>query len=124
MSALTGAKTDNGLNVRILLPHVVYLNQKEPLRKEQVVVRAVEIDSAGGKLRVQLENLGPNLGRVQQVTAAAGKTTSEPSAGFPLFPHMLRWTEMAWPERVAPERLSVRFARFTLDTVLAAPPSP
>ena len=62
VSAMTGAKTENGLNVRILLPHVVYLNQKAPLRKEQVVVRAVEVDTAAGKLRLQLQNLGPNLG--------------------------------------------------------------
>ena len=124
VSAMTGAKTDNGLNVRILLPHVVYLNQKAPLRKEQVVVRAVEVDSAAGKLRLQLQNLGPNLGRVQQVTAMAGKTTSDPGPGFPLFPHMLRWTEVDWPERVAPERLAVRFTRFTYDTVLAAPAAP
>ena len=121
VSAMTGAKTENGLNVRILLPDVVYLNQKVPLRKEQVVVRAVEIDSAAGKLRLQLQNLGPNLGRVQQVTASAGKTTSPPGAGFPLLPYMLRWTEVDWPDRTPPERLSVRFARFTMDTVLAAP---
>jgi hypothetical protein len=124
VSAMTGAKTENGLNVRILLPHVVYLNQKAPLREEQVVMRAFEIDTATGKLRVQLENLGPNLGRVQQVTAAVGKTTSPPGAGFPLFPHMIRWTEVDWPDRVAPERVTVRFARFTLDTVLAPPGSP
>jgi hypothetical protein len=29
-----------------------------------------------------------------------------------------------WPERVAPERLAVRFTRFTYDTVLAAPAAP
>jgi len=124
VSAMTGAKTESGLNVRILLPHVVYLNQKEPLKKEQVALRAFEVDTASGKLRVQLENLGPNLGRVQQVTATAGKTVSAPGAGFPLFPHMLRWAEVDWPAGVSPERLTVRFARFTMDTVLAAPLSP
>jgi hypothetical protein len=124
VSAMTGAKTENGLNVRILLPHVVYLNQKEPLKKEQVALRAFEVDTASGKLRLQLENLGPNLGRVQQVTATAGKITSPPGAGFPLFPHMLRWTEVDWPRGLSPERLTVRFARFSMDTVLAAPLSP
>jgi hypothetical protein len=103
---------------------VVYLNQKEPLKKEQVALRAFEVDTASGKLRLQLENLGPNLGRVQQVTATAGKTTSVPGAGFPLFPHMLRWTEVDWPKGLSPERLTVRFARFSMDTVLAAPTSP
>lgn len=124
LSAITGAKTETGLNVRILLPHVVYLNQKAPLRKEQVAVRVFELDTAAGKLRVQLENLGPNLGRVQQVTVAAGKTTSAPSAGFPLFPHALRWTELDWPGPGAPERLTVRFARFSVDTVLPTTSSP
>ncbi|MEP6687539.1 MAG: hypothetical protein ABJC36_04270 [Gemmatimonadales bacterium] len=124
VSAMTGAKTENGLNVRILLPHVVYLNQKAPLRKEEVVLRAFAIDTVAGKLRVQLENLGSHLGRVQQVTATAGKTTSPPGAGFPLFPHMIRWADVDWPDRVAPERVTVRFARFTMDTALAVPESP
>ena len=99
----------------------MYLNQKENLRKEQVAIRALEIDSTSGKLRVQLENLGPNLGRVQEVTASAGKTASPPGPGFPLFPHMLRWTTLDWPGPAKPERLSVRFAKFTVDTSLAAP---
>jgi len=124
MSAMTGARTDNGLNVRIILPHVVYLNQKAPLRKEQVAIRQLERDSASGKVRVQLENLGPNLGRVQQVTATAGKVTSGPSAGFPLFPHMIRWTGVDWPGPGTPERLTVRFAKFAVDTVLSATSSP
>ena len=118
VSAMTGGKTENGLNVRILLPHVVYLNQKEPLRRDEVAVRALERDTVAGKLRVQLENLGPHLGRVQEVTASAGRTTSAPGAGFPLFPRMLRWTEVDWAGPAAPERVTVRFARFSLDTVL------
>jgi hypothetical protein len=124
VSAMSGARTENGLNVRILLPHVVYLYQKERLRREQVAVRSFELDSVTGKLRVQLENLGPNLGRVQQVTASAGKVTSPPGAGFPLFPHMRRWTELDWPGPGTPERLTVHFSRFSVDTLLSAASSP
>jgi hypothetical protein len=124
VSAMTGARTESGLNLRLLLPHVVYLNQKEPLRKEQVAIRAFRVDSATGKVRVQLENLSPNLGRVQEVTASAGKVTSQPGAGFPLLPHMVRWTTLDWPGPGAPDRLMVRFAKFSLDTSLSATPSP
>jgi hypothetical protein len=124
MSAMTGARTENGLNVRILLPHVVYLNQKAPLRKDEVAIRRFERDSASGKLRVQLENLGAHLGRVQQVTATAGKVTSGPSAGFPLFPHMIRWADVDWPGPGTPERLTVRFAKFAMDTLLSPTSSP
>lgn len=124
VSAMTGARTDNGLNLRILLPHVVYLNQKQALRKDQVAIRAFAVDSATGKVRVQLENLSPNLGRVQEVTASAGKVVSPASAGFPLFPHMLRWTELEWPGPGSPDRLTVRFTRFSVDTTLTVAPSP
>ncbi|MGZ8397936.1 MAG: hypothetical protein ACXWWN_02750 [Gemmatimonadales bacterium] len=119
LSAMTGAKTESGLNVRLLLPHVVYLNQKHPLKKDEVVVRVLEFDPASKKARVQLENLGPNLGRVLQVNATDGHTTSQPTGGFPLFPRRRRWTEVPWDGTVPPNRLTVRFARFSIDTVLS-----
>jgi hypothetical protein len=118
LSAISGARTDAGVNVRILLPHVVYLNQKQPLRKEEVVVRAFEVDSAAKLSRVELENTGPNLGRVLQVSAARGKTQSPPGSAFPLFPHFRRWTEIPWTLDSMPSRLEIRFAKFTIDTTL------
>ena len=118
LSAMSGARTDNGLNVRLLLPHVVYLNQKQPLAKSQVAIRAFQLDSATRKVRVQLENLGPNLGRVLQVNAKNDHTTSDPAGGFPLFPRSRRWVELTWPGDQPPAALSVRFARFSIDTVL------
>ncbi len=118
LSAMSGARTESGLNVRILLPHVVYLNQKQTLAREDVAVRAVEYDSAGSRVRVQLENLSPRLGRVLQVSAAGERATSQPVAGFPLFPHSLRWTEVPWTDSLPPARLAVRFAKFTIDSVV------
>jgi len=120
LSAMTGARTDNGLNVRLILPHVVYLNQKKALKKQNVGIRAFEFSPATKKARVQLENLGPNLGRVLQVTVSDGHSTGQPSGGFPLFPHSRRWTEVQWDADTTPDRLTLRFARFTIDTVLSA----
>jgi hypothetical protein len=120
LSAMSGARTESGLNVRLLLPHVVYLNQKQSLKKGDVVVRALEFDPAGKKARVLLENLGPNLGRVLQLNAADGRSTSDPAGGFPLFPHSRRWAEVPWPEASPPSRATVRFARFSIDTALTA----
>ena len=120
LSAMSGARTDNGLNVRLLLPHVVYLNQKQPLKKHEVAVRAFEFDAQAKKVRIQLENLGPHLGRVLQVTASAGDVASDPAGGFPLFPNRRRWTDVAWTGELPPNKLSIRFGRFTLDTVLTA----
>ena len=118
LSAMSGARTESGLNVRIILPHVVYLNQKKALAREDVAVRAVEYDSVGRKLRVHLENLSPRLGRVLQVYAGGEDARSQPAAGFPLFPHSLRWTEVSWTDSLPPDRLAVRFAKFTIDSVV------
>ena len=128
LSAISGAKTDAGLNVRILLPHVVYLNQKTPLQKQDVTVRSVVVDSARHRVRVRLENGGTRLGRVLQVAAGRGKTTGPIGAAFPLFPGMVRWTELEWPPDSLPDRVAVKFAKFSIDTTvtptLAPPPPP
>jgi hypothetical protein len=120
LSAMSGSRTESGLNVRLLLPHVVYLNQKQPLQKTEVAIRSLEYDPGSKKARVQLENLGPRLGRVLQVSVTDGHITSEPSGGFPLFPRSRRWTEVPWNGATPPNRLTVRFARFRIDTTLAA----
>jgi hypothetical protein len=120
LSAMSGAKTESGLNVRILLPHVVYLNQKQSLRKTDVAIRAFEFDTARKKARVLLENLSPNLGRVYQVTVSNGHSASQPGSGFPLLPRKRRWVEVGWEATSAPNRLVLRFSRFTLDTLLTS----
>lgn len=120
LSAMSGARTESGLNVRLLLPHVVYLNQKQPLKKPEVAIRALEIDAGSKKARIQLENLSDHLGRVLQSTVSDGHNTSEPSGGFPLFPRSRRWTEVPWEGQSDPTRVMVRFARFSIDTTLAA----
>lgn len=123
LSALSGTRTESGLNVRILLPHVVYLNQKQPLRKEEVAVRRFELDRGTGKARVQLENLGPHLGRVYQLNVADGGSASQSAGGFPLMPRSRRWVEVEWQKGTPPNRLVLRFSRFTIDTLLAPVPA-
>ena len=118
LSAMSGARTDNGLNVRLLLPHVVYLNQKQSLKKVEVAVRDFQVDRVGQKARLQLENLGPNLGRVLQVNVRNDHSSSDPAGGFPLFPRSRRWIEVPWRGEQPPTAASVRFARFSIDTVL------
>lgn len=124
LSAMSGSRTESGLNVRILLPHVVYLNQKKPLQKDQVAVKAFEFDPMAKKVRIQLENLGPNLGRVQQVAVGDSRRTSQPVGGFPLLPRSRRWTEIAWEGATPPTRLVLRSSRFSIDTVLTPLPAP
>lgn len=118
-AAMSGARSDNGLNLRIILPHVVYLNQKQPLRRTEVVVRQVELDPATKTARVQLENLSSHLGRVLELTMVNGKGQSRSGGAFPLLPHHRRWATVDWDVEQPPERVTLRFAKFSIDTTLA-----
>jgi len=122
-AAMSGARTDNGLNLRLILPHVVYLNQKLPLRKEDVVVRRLEVNPAAKTARVQLENLSPRLGRVLDLQLANGKGQSRAAGAFPLLPGHRRWAQVDWDLEQPPERVSIRFAKFAIDTALTPVPA-
>ena len=122
VSAMTGARTESGLNLRLLLPHVVYLNQKQPLQKTEVVVRRLELDSAGKTARVQLENLSAHLGRVLELTMTGGKGQSRAAGAFPLLPQHRRWVQVNWDLEQPPERVALRFAKFAIDTTLVPVP--
>jgi hypothetical protein len=119
LSAMSGARTETGLNVRILLPHIVYLNQKQPLRKEDVVIQRLEFDGTARKARLRLENIGPRLGRVYQLSVGDGRSSSQPAGGFPLLPHRRRSVEVDWPGDTPPTRVMVRSSRFTIDTLMS-----
>jgi hypothetical protein len=114
-STLTGARTQTGLNVRIELPHVVYMLQPQPLRKADVAVRSFEFDSATKRVRVELENTGASLGRVLSSEVSVSGRKSIPGGAFPLFPHSRRTLEIPWNDELTPEKLVLRFANFTVE---------
>ena len=114
-STLTGVRTQTGLNIRIELPHVVYMLQPQPLRRADVAVHAFEFDTVAKRVRVELENTSAALGRVlsSEVSAKGAKTI--PGGAFPLFPHSRRTLEIPWSGDATPEKLVLRFANFTVE---------
>jgi hypothetical protein len=121
LSAISGARTASGINLRIVLPHVVYLNQKDGLKREDVAIRAFDFDSAAGMARVELENTSDRLGRVLELNIRDSTKYSLPAGAFPLFPHQRRRVALPWASPNPPDKLQIRFARFGLDTVRTPP---
>jgi hypothetical protein len=115
LSAMTGARTNTGLNVRIELPHVVYLLQKEPLQKGAVAVRGFSFDSSTHKAVLDLENTSGSLGRVMGSEISANGKQATPFGGFPLFPQSRRRVEVPWDGAETPDRLLLRFANFSVE---------
>lgn len=115
-SGITGAKTDGGINLRIELPHVVYLNQKERLRQEDVAIRSVRYVAGEHVAIVELENTSMRLGRAEVITLGAEKAKNQEAAGFPLFPGSVRRVRVPWPDSIPPARVEVKFDGFRLSS--------
>lgn len=119
-STFAGPRTA-GLNVRLQLPHVVYLNQKEPLSREDVIVRAFVFDHVAKKVRFKIENVGERLGRCNSGWVRSSGRDAQPVPSFPLFPHFVRWVELPWPAAQPPERLELKFEKFTIELARLQP---
>jgi hypothetical protein len=106
------------MDVRIMLPHTVYLYQKKRLAKEEINIASATWEPGAKKIVCDVENRGFSLVRVQEVSIT-GPHTSESTAGFPLLPAGRRHLELSWDEKQPPETLQLRFERFTLKQSLA-----
>jgi hypothetical protein len=115
LGAMTGARTNSGLNVRIELPHVVYLLQKDPLARSAVAVRGFAYDSASRKAILDLENTSESLGRVVGSELSVDGKHATPFGGFPLFPQSRRRVEVPWDGETQPDRVLLRFHGFSVE---------
>ena len=86
LSAMSGTRTESGLNVRILLPHVVYLNQKQPLRKTEVAIRGIEFDPRAGRRGSSSRTWAAAWGGSPADREQRPEHQSDPAAASPCFP--------------------------------------
>jgi hypothetical protein len=115
-SGITGAKTDGGINLRIELPHVVYVNQKARLPEAEVAIASARYSATDRELTVELRNAGGSLGRAQQVLASAAGPARQEAPGFPLFPNSVRRARIPWTDSLPPTKVEVRFDGFKLES--------
>jgi hypothetical protein len=126
-SAITGARTASGVNIRIELPHVVYLNQKQRLKATDVRLTGVRWLRQQQQVVVELENTSAKLGRALEVTLTGEKVPPVRGAPFPSFPGSRRRSALPWPSTTPPSRVQVKFDGFTLestDVVIDDTPTP
>lgn len=106
-------KTQQGLNVRLELPHTVYLLPKKTMDKSEVQITKAEYNPSTKKLLMVLENNGPSFGRVMTSTMIGSKHEEGP--GFPIFPHAKRQFEYTWTGDSAPQRIQLEFEKFKIE---------
>lgn len=108
-----------GINVRILLPHTVYIYPKRRLAKNEVKIQYAIYHPQAHELICDLVNSGPDLERVQ-IVRINWKGKSVTAAGFPLLPGGRRHLELKWKEKSPPRSISFRFLHTTLHEAVTA----
>jgi hypothetical protein len=114
-------RTAQGMNVRLQLPHTVYLLPKQRAEKADVRVVRAELNAADNKVLLEVENTGDNFGRVLQTQLASGRKKQE-APGFPIFPHSKRILEVPLDAKgggdTDPTEVSFQFESFKIEEKL------
>jgi hypothetical protein len=109
-----GLRTQQGMNVRVQLPHTVYLLPKGGVEQSDIHVVSCDFDAAAKKVTLVAENTGPNFGRIQQAFLSGGRKR-EDASGFPIFPQSRRRMEYAWENENPPEKIVLELEKFKVE---------
>jgi hypothetical protein len=111
-------RTAQGMNVRLELPHTVYLLPKRSLAKADVRIERAELSRADNKVLLEVENTGDDFGRVLETQLVYSKKKQE-APGFPIFPHSKRIIEVALEEKavdeIVPGNFILQFEKFKVE---------
>lgn len=114
-------RTAQGMNVRLQLPHTVYLLPKQSVDKADLHVLRADLDTTQNKVMLEVENTGPNFGRILQTHLVYAKKKVE-APGFPVFPHSKRILEVPLEEKAegenVPVEVSLELEKFKIDQKL------
>jgi hypothetical protein len=114
-------RTAQGMNVRLELPHTVYLLPKGTVERADVIVSRAELHPEENKVVVEVENQGDNFGRVFETQLVYDKKKQE-AQGFPVFPHSKRMLEIPLAEKAeaenVPFQVTLQFQKFKIEQKL------
>jgi FtsP/CotA-like multicopper oxidase with cupredoxin domain len=115
-------RTAQGMNVRLELPHTVYLLPKQSVEKPEVHIERAELSPAGNKVLLEVANTGNNFGRVLQTQLVYSRKKQQEAPGFPIFPHSKRILEVPLEEKAegenAPTEVTLQFQNFKVEEKL------
>lgn len=108
LSTMTKAASAPGqMRINFILPHVVYIYQKQKLKKEDVSVRFVH-GSSPGQYTLEIENHSGKLSRVESVIGQGFEKSIE-AGGFPIFPEKKRHVVLDGGNPSADAKVKVSF---------------
>lgn len=113
-------KSNTGLNIRLDLPHTVYLLPKHSADKTDIHIRSLGYAADKGQLSFLITNSGPWFGRVLS-SELTGKGITIQGSGFPLFPHSSRIVTEPCKANHVPTALRLQFKNFKIEEPVPDP---
>lgn len=113
-------KSDTGMNIRLDLPHTVYILPKQSAGKSDIGIQYIGVSPDKTHLQFRVTNSGPFFGRVLQ-SELRSRGTTIPGSGFPLFPNAKRIVEIPCKGDQSGAVFGLRLKSFRLDE---PPPNP
>ena len=114
-------RTSQGMNVRLQLPHTVYVLPKQAVDKSELHVIRADLDATQNKVTIEVENSGPNFGRILQTHLLYANKKQE-APGFPVFPHSKRILEVPLEQNAqgenVPVEVSLELEKFKVEQKL------
>lgn len=114
-------RTVQGMNVRLQLPHTVYLLPKASVARADVLVNRAELIPGENKVVLEVKNQGDNFGRVLETFLVYEKKKQE-APGFPVFPHSKRMIEIPLEQKAeaesVPIEVTLQFEKFKIGQKL------
>jgi hypothetical protein len=111
-------RSAEGMNVRLELPHTVYLLPKQTVTQQEIRITRAELNPVEGKVQIEVENTGDNFGRILDTELVYSRKKQQPAPGFPIFPHSRRILEVALEEKPkgenVPVEVTLQFQNFKL----------
>ena len=117
-ASFSPVKKSPGVNLRILIPHTIYLYQHQPLAESAIEVGTVQYDLERHVLLCDLLNNSDAAGRALGIEVT-GKHGFATVGGFPLLPHQRRVVKIKWDSDGTPQKIAVQFEHFALKRPVA-----
>jgi len=114
----------SGLSMRLELPQMVYLMQRDRVTEGNLAVGLASYDSVTHVLRVRLENHSRKLTRLTSLTLVSSSGQTVVTEAGPLFPNSARDYEHLWRLQGRPVTLIAAFPGFSITRAIQTDPAP
>jgi hypothetical protein len=112
-ASFSPVKKREGINIRMMLPHTIYLYQRQPLQASAIKIGRLRYDRELRRVLCDLENDSESAGRAQSMEIT-GKHGFATAGGFPMLPHEKRVVTVDWTAPGDPDSINIEFEHFTV----------